>query len=208
MSNKFVSSNIKWLGMAGFFLDDKPSVYIDPYQLAFPSIGDMVLVTHDHPEHCDPNEIKWLRKGSTVIVCPESCGSKFIGDIRVVKPGDVITVKGAKIEVLPAYTTNPRHPAEAGGVGYIITMSDGTRVYHMGDTGLTSTMKEGIADVVLVPISGENTMNAEQAAEAVNLMKPKVAVPMHWLVNKEGKAEAERFVKLCNVNAEIIKVTR
>lgn len=208
MGNKYLSSNVKWLGMAGFFLDDKPSVYIDPYQMAFPSIGDMVLVTHDHPEHCDPNEIKWLRKGSTVIVCPESCAGKFIGDIRVVKPGDIINVKGAKIEVMPAFTTNSRHPAEAGGVGYIITMSDGTRVYHLGDTGLTPAMKEGIADVLLVPISGANTMNAEQAAEVVNLIKPRVAVPMHWPANKEGKTEAEKFVSLCQVNSEIVKITR
>jgi len=208
MGNKYLSNNIKWLGMAGFFLDDKPSVYIDPYQLAFPSIGDMVLVTHNHPEHCDPNEIKWLRKGSTVIVCPESCAGKFIGDIRVVKPGDIINVKGAKIEVMPAFTTNSRHPAEAGGVGYIITMSDGTRVYHLGDTGLTPAMKEGIADVLLVPISGANTMNAEQAAEVVNLIKPRVAVPMHWPANKEGKTEAEKFVSLCQVNSEIVKITR
>jgi len=87
-------------------------------------------------------------------------------------------------------------------------MSDGTRVYHLGDTGLTPAMKEGIADVLLVPISGANTMNAEQAAEVVNLIKPRVAVPMHWPANKEGKTEAEKFVSLCQVNSEIVKITR
>ena len=208
MSNKYVNGNIKWLGMAGFFLDDKPSVYIDPYQIPFPVIGDMVLITHNHPEHCDPNEVKWLRKGSTVIVCPESCAGKFVGDIRVVKPGDTITVKDAKIEVMPAFTNNSRHPIEDGGVGYIITMSDGTRVYHLGDTGLTPAMKEGMADVLLVPISGENTMNAVQAAEVVKLIKPKAAMPMHWPAGNAGRAEAERFVAFCGVPAEIVKITR
>ena len=127
MSNKSLLNKIKWLGHAGFLLDEREGIYIDPYNLGFPNIGDMVLVTHNHPRHCNPDEIKWLRKGSTVIVVPENCADKFQGDIRAVKPGDSITVKGVKIEVMPAYTPdNPRHPVENKGVGYIVTLSDGT----------------------------------------------------------------------------------
>src|SRR4030066_306522 len=126
MTNKGFLKNIRWVGHAGFLLNEKAGIYIDPYNLAFPDIGDMVLVTHDHPRHCVPDEIKWLRKGSTVIVVPKNCADKFEGDIRVVKAGDEITVKGVKIEVMPAYThENPRHPKESGGGGDIITMSDG-----------------------------------------------------------------------------------
>ncbi len=157
MSGFFIRNTIKWTGTAGFFLDDKPSFYVDPYKLAFPTIGDAILLTHDHPLHCDPNEVKWLRKGSTIIVCPETCASKFIGDIRIAKPGDVLNIKGANIKVMPAYTPSGKHEKQAGGVGYIITMSDGLRVYHTGDTSLIPEMAEGIADVVLVPIGGEAT---------------------------------------------------
>lgn len=209
MSNKNLLKNIKWLGHAGFLINEKAGIYIDPYNLGFPDVGDMVLVTHDHARHCVPEEIKWLRKGSTVIVVPEQCADKFQGDIRTVKAGDVITVKGVKIEVLPAYTTaNPRHSKESGGLGYIITMSDGIRVYHTGDTSLIPEMKEGIADIVLIPIGGETSMDAAQAAAAVNKMKPKIAVPMHWLPGKEGQAEAERFCSLCETEAVILKPVR
>jgi L-ascorbate metabolism protein UlaG (beta-lactamase superfamily) len=209
MNNKQLLLNIKWLGHAGFLINEKAGIYIDPYKLGFPDIGDMVLVTHEHDRHCDPSEIKWLRKGSTVIVVPTQCAGKFQGDIRIVKAGDVITVKGINIEVMPAYTiSNPRHAKESGGLGYIITMSDGLRVYHTGDTGLIPEMKEGIADVVLLPIGGENTMDAAQAAAAVDLMKPKVAVPMHWVPGKEGQAEAERFRSLCETEVEFLKLIR
>jgi L-ascorbate metabolism protein UlaG (beta-lactamase superfamily) len=209
MSNKHLLANIKWLGHAGFFISDKAGIYIDPYNLGFPDVGDMVLVTHEHARHCVPDEIKWLRKGSTVIVVPTQCADKFQGDIRTVKAGDMITVKGVKIEVQPAFTpSNPRHQKDSGGLGYIITMSDGIRVYHTGDTGLIPEMKEGIADVVLIPIGGETTMDAVQAAAAVNIMKPKIAVPMHWVSGKDGQAEAERFRSLCETEVEILKPVR
>jgi L-ascorbate metabolism protein UlaG (beta-lactamase superfamily) len=208
MSNKSLLNKIKWLGHAGFLLEEREGIYIDPYDLGFPDIGDMVLVTHDHPRHCLPDEIKWLRKGSTVIVVPEKCANKFQGDIRIVKPGDSITVKGVKIEILPANTVNnPRHPINSG-VGYIITLSDSTRVYHTGDTGMIPEMKEGIADVVLIPIGGETTMNAAQAAAVVNVIKPKIAVPMHWVPDKDGRAEAERFCSLCESEAAIMRLER
>jgi L-ascorbate metabolism protein UlaG (beta-lactamase superfamily) len=206
MSNKSLTKNIKWLGYAGFLLNEKAGIYIDPYKLGFPDVGDMVLVTHEHEKHCDPNEIKWLRKGSTVIVVPAQCAGKFQGDIRTVKAGDVITVKGINIEVMPAYTpANPRHAKENGGVGYIVTMSDGLRVYHTGDTGLIPEMKEGIADVVLIPIGGDDTMDAAQAAAVLDVLKPKVAVPMHYALDKDGKAEAERFQSLCKTEVVILK---
>ena len=208
MTNKGFLKNIRWLGHAGFLLSEKAGIYIDPFNLAFPDIGDMVLVTHDHPRHCAPDEIKWLRKGSTVIVVPEPCAGKFEGDIRIAKAGEELTVKGVKIEVMPAYTTdNPRHPRNCG-VGYIITMSDGLRVYHTGDTGMIPEMKEGIADIVLIPIGGANTMDAAQAAAAVDLMKPKIAVPMHWAPDKAGKAEAEKFRSLCKTETEIMRLQR
>jgi L-ascorbate metabolism protein UlaG (beta-lactamase superfamily) len=209
MTNKGLLMNIRWLGHAGFLLKEKAGIYIDPYNLGFPDIGDMVLVTHNHPRHCVPDEIKWLRKGSTVIVVPEQCADKFEGDVRIVKAGDEISVKGVKIEVIPSYTTeNQRHPRENGGVGFIITLSDGIRVYHTGDTSIIPEMKEGIADVVLIPIGGETGMDATQAATAVNIMKPKIAVPMHWTPDKAGKAEAEIFRSLCEYEVEVLKLLR
>jgi len=202
-------ANIKWLGHAGFLLGEKPCIYIDPYKLAFPDIGDLILITHNHPRHCDPDEVKWLRKGSTIIVVPQSCASQFHGDIRVVSPGDVLQVKGVSIEILPAYSKiNPRHSKETGGVGYIITMPDYLRVYHTGDTSLIPEMIEGMADIVLIPIDKDSCMTVEQAAEAVNIMKPKIAIPMHWQPNKDGMAMAECFCSLCNSQVEILRISK
>ena len=110
---------------------------------------------------------------------------------------------------MPAYTPeNPRHPKESGGVGYIVTMSDGLRVYHSGDTGVIPEMKAGIADVVLIAIGGATSMDAAQAAAAVDVMQPKIAVPMHWAPDKAGKAEAERFCALCKTETALLKLNR
>lgn len=120
MSNFLLRSTIKWFGQASFLVEDQASLYLDPVKIAFPQIGDVILITQNHPLHCDPEEVKWLRKGSTVIVCPEACSARFIGDVRVVKPGDKIIVKGMKVEVLPgsaASRTEPNQAAKLAGVG-------------------------------------------------------------------------------------------
>jgi L-ascorbate metabolism protein UlaG (beta-lactamase superfamily) len=193
-----ISKKIRWLGYAGFLISEKPSIYIDPYKLAFPDIGELILVTNNHECHCSPDEIKWLRKGSTVIVTPENCANLFEGDIRGVIPGDKLNIKGAEIEVIPAYINdNPNHPKENGGVGYVITMKDGTRIYHTGDTEIIPEMYEGMADILLVPVH-KDIMNAEQAAAVVNLIKPQFTIPMHW--DKKVKTEVDevnKFVELC-----------
>ena len=208
MGNFYVRNAIKWFGAASIFLEDTPYFYIAPYKIAYPSIGDAIMITHDHPMHCDPDEIKWLRKGSTIIVCPERCAPKFVGDIRIAKPGDELIIKGALVKVMPAYMPSGCHAKESGGVGYIVTMTDGQRVYQTGDSGLIPEMKEGLADLVLIPIDGEGNMDAAQAAEVINVLKPKVAVPVHYKPDRAGKLAAERFKSLCITEVELLKVIK
>ncbi len=209
MKNKRLIRNIRWLGHAGFFIKETPSVYIDPYNLAFPDISNLILITQDHEQHCSPDDIKWLRKGSTVIVAPEKCAKKFEGDIRSIKAGDVLEIKGAKIKVLPAYNeSDPGFQQESGGVGYHITFPNGLRIYHTGETGLIKEMKHGMADIVLISIGEHATINASQAAEIINRIEPRVAIPMHWEKNQASKEEIDIFKSLCKVDVEILHPKR
>jgi len=197
--------NIRWLGHEGFLINEKPITYINPYKLGFPDIGDLVLITNDQDNHCSPDDIKWIRKGSTIIIGPSECAAKFQGDVRSVKPGDTISAKGASIAILPAFKKGKDNKKEYQGVGFNITFSNGLRVYHTGDTALIPEMQSGMTDILLIPIREDLISLTSEAAEIVNKIKPKIAIPMNWDGKKESISEVEGFVSLCNVNVEILK---
>jgi L-ascorbate metabolism protein UlaG (beta-lactamase superfamily) len=206
VTTRSILQTIRWLGHAGFMIKGKRVVYIDPFQLKFPDIGDLILITHDHHDHCSPDDVKWLRKGSTVIVCPPSCAGQFEGDIRSVTPGDSLSIKGLDIDVVPAYTPDKVfHPRESGGVGYLLTLADGLRIYHAGDSGLIPEMRDIKADVALLPVGGKYTMDAAEAAHAANRIQPFLAIPMHWGSLVGSREDAEHFRELCEVKVRILK---
>mgnify|MGYP000636769137 FL=1 len=207
---------ISWLGHAAFLLKyDGKLIYIDPYKIRSKGSADMVLVTHEHFDHLSPDDLRKIVKHDTDIIAPESCGSQLkglgVGIIKLVKPGDKVRVREIDIETIPAYNLTkfrapgiPYHPKEAGGVGYILTL-DGVRVYHAGDTDFIPEMKELEVDIALVPVSGTYVMTAEEAAEAVNTFKPKVAIPMHYGSIVGSRKDAERFKELAEVEVVILE---
>ena len=91
--------NIRWLGYEGVLVNEKPIIYINPYKLAFPDIGDLILYTDNKPEHCSPDDAKWLRKRLNVIAGPADCAGRFQGDVRPVKAGESVSSQRCEIEV-------------------------------------------------------------------------------------------------------------
>ena len=105
-------------------------------------------------------------------------------------------VQGIKFETIPAYNTNKTfHPKENDWVGYIITL-DGIRYYIAGDTDITEENRKVKCDVAFVPVGGTYTMNYSEAAELVNIIKPKIAVPIHYGSVVGTKQDATNFIKL------------
>jgi L-ascorbate metabolism protein UlaG (beta-lactamase superfamily) len=193
---------ITWLKHDAFLLKGEGVVVaIDPYELrSVPEKADLVLVTHDHFDHCDPNSVRLVAKPDAVIVAPQNAASKLGKNVRVVKAGDVLTEKGVTIKVVPAYNVRPErqkfHPKNYGGVGYLITLA-GKTVYHPGDTDLIPEMDNlGHVDIALLPVSGTYVMDAQEAAEAVKRIKPTHVIPMHYGSIVGGKADAEKFAQL------------
>lgn len=91
-----------------------------------------------------------------------------------------MTVSGIPIEAVPSYNTNKSfHPKENGWLGFIVTL-EGVRIYHAGDTDRIPEMESFQVDIALLPVSGTYVMTAEEAVEAARVMKPKVAIPMHY----------------------------
>jgi len=170
--------------------------------------ADLILVTHDHYDHCSPEDVARISKADTVIVTIAAAAKKLKGDVRVVEPGDSLTVKGIPIEVVPAYNVNKKfHPRDAGHVGFIITV-DGQRIYHTGDTDFIPEMKDLKVDVALLPVSGTYVMTADEAANAAKAINPKVAIPMHYGEIVGSREDAERFRELYEGEVVILPLER
>jgi len=189
-----VVKNITWLGHDGFLIKgDGKAIVIDPFQVKECEPADIILVTHEHYDHCSPEDIKKIRKESTVIVTEADSAKKLSGDVRAVQPGDKLTVSGIPIEAVPAYNKNKNfHPEQNGWLGFIVTV-DGVRIYHAGDTDLIPEMDSFKTDIALLPVSGTYVMTAEEAVEAAKMIKPKIAIPMHYDAIVGSADDARRF---------------
>ncbi|MCX8043874.1 MAG: MBL fold metallo-hydrolase [Desulfobacterota bacterium] len=190
-----ILQKLHWLGHDGFRIDAEKTIYIDPYQIKSTVPADIILVTHDHYDHCSPEDIKKIQRPTTVIVTDKSSAAKLSGDVRIVKPGDITTVQGISIEVVPAYNTNKQfHPKAAGMLGFIVTVQ-GVRIYHAGDSDFTPDMGTIKADIALLPVSGTYVMTAEEAVQAALRIKPRIAVPMHYGAIVGSRKDAQTFAQ-------------
>jgi len=202
-----MKTNIKWLGHASFLFQGSKTIYSDPWDLKSDEPkGDVVLITHAHYDHCVPEDVKKIAKKDTVIIAPPDCEAKLsnIANFKPMRAGDKVQVAGIEIEAVPAYNSNKQfHPKGNGWLGYIFTL-DGERIYQAGDTDLIPEMKNIHADVVLLPVGGTYTMTAKESATAVEWIKPKVAIPMHWGKIVGTNEDAEEFKRLCGCEVKIL----
>ncbi|MBW1988198.1 MAG: MBL fold metallo-hydrolase [Deltaproteobacteria bacterium] len=187
-----VLNNAKWLGHDGFlFSAAGKTVVVDPFKVENGQIADVILVTHEHFDHCSPDDIAKFSGKDTVIVTDADSAKKLSGNVKVVAPGDTVTANGVKVTAVPAYNTDKLfHPKDKGWLGFVFTLS-GVSIYHAGDTDLIPEMADINADIALLPVSGTYVMTAEEAVQAAKRIKPRVAVPMHYgsIVGDEKDAE-------------------
>jgi L-ascorbate metabolism protein UlaG (beta-lactamase superfamily) len=199
---------IDWLGHAGFLIKgSSASVCIDPYQVKYSEHVDVIVCTHDHYDHCSPEDVKKFYGERTVVVCNARTAEKLSGmNVKVVQVGDVLEVSGVRVHAVDAYNLDkPFHP-KGTGIGVLLDL-DGTTIYHAGDTDLIPEMEDlaGKVDVALLPVSGTYVMNAEEAAKAASVINPQVAVPMHYGAGVVGtQKDAERFKELYAGRVEIL----
>jgi len=197
---------LHWLGHASFRLDGPPMVYFDPWRLEGEQPqADLVLVSHEHHDHCSPADVARVSGPETVIVAAAPAAEKLKGDVRAVAPGDRMTVGAAEIEAVPAYNVDKSfHPQEAGHVGFIVAVG-GERLYFAGDTDRIPEMAEIECDVALLPVGGTYTMDAAEAAQAAADIGAQVMVPMHWGEIVGGKEDVARFRELYDGEVVLLK---
>lgn len=201
---------LKWLGHASFLIKNHKIIYIDPFNIKEDSEkADIILITHSHYDHCSVADIKNIIKEGTKIILTADSQSKITRfdtpiDIQIVEPNKELVFGDIKISAVHAYNVDKSfHPKEEGWVGYVIKMND-VLIYHAGDTDFIPEMQKLTGHkqpdkqfIALLPIGGRFTMTAEEAAEAAKLIKPALAIPMHYGGLIGTMEDAEEFVKLC-----------
>jgi L-ascorbate metabolism protein UlaG (beta-lactamase superfamily) len=199
----FSGVKVRWYGHDSFRFDfDDKILYIDPFEVKDADRADIILITHEHYDHCSIADLKKLTKEKTLIFATPDTTSKLSGKVNgghleLVKPGDSFNIEGIKIKAVPAYNLNkPFHPQDNQWVGYVFTIK-GITFYHAGDTDLIPEMSEITCDVAFLPISGTYVMNVEEAVQAAKKIMPKVAIPMHYGKIIGEKSDAAEFAKLC-----------
>jgi L-ascorbate metabolism protein UlaG (beta-lactamase superfamily) len=192
---KDMAKKIKWLGHDSFRIDSEKTIYIDPFQISGGPKADIILITHEHFDHCSPEDVAKVQGEGTVIVTEKDSAKKLHGDIKVVKPGDSLTVDGIRIEAVPSYNRDKDfHPRKNGWLGFIVE-TEGVRIYHAGDTDHIPEMKGFDVDIALIPVSGTYVMTAEQGVKAALDINPRLAIPMHYGAIVGGDQDAAQFKK-------------
>ena len=190
-----IVKTIVWLGHDCFRIDAAKTIYIDPYQISSGSEADLILITHEHFDHCSPDDVAKIQHSGSVIVTEKDSAAKLSGDVRVIKVGESLSVDAVNIEAVAAYNTNKDfHPKSKGWLGFIVEI-EGVKVYHAGDTDFIPEMKDIDVDIALLPVSGTYVMTAEEAVQAALAINPKIAIPMHYGAIVGGDQDPLNFKK-------------
>ena len=171
--------------------------------------ADAIFITHDHYDHYSEEDIDKVVKKGTIIVAPEDLLTKLLkkgferDNMVLVTPNQKYTVKGIEFQTIPAYNVNKQfHPKANEWVGYVLKI-DGVTYYIAGDTDITEENKKVKCDVAFVPVGGTFTMDYKEAAELINEIKPKIAVPTHYGSIVGEKSDGVSFSKLVSPEIEV-----
>ncbi len=163
---------IRWHGHSCFEITNEVTLVTDPHDgksigIHAPNVtGDIVLVSHDHYDH---NSVKSVEKN----------GSKIVTDSR---KRNILNVE---IKGIDTFHDECHGEKRDKNVIYKFTMGDIT-FCHMGDLGHDldhdAVQKIGEVDILFIPVGGTFTIDAEQALNIIEKVKPKIAVPMHYKI--------------------------
>jgi L-ascorbate metabolism protein UlaG (beta-lactamase superfamily) len=151
-----------------------------------------VLVSHLHHDHCDPRSLALLGRHRLLLVpagAEEFFARRGFSDVVALRPGQSHQVGPVEVTATEAEHDGRREPLgpRALALGFVLR-GGGRAVYFAGDTDLFTGMRglAGDLDVALLPVAGwgptlgPGHLDPVRAAEAVALLRPALAVPVHW----------------------------
>lgn len=197
--------NIKILCHSCIRIEDKYVIYFDPFKVNKNyNDADIIFITHRHYDHYSEEDINKVRKKDTIFIAPFDLLNTLLNNdiirenIITVIPNEKYTVEEINFKTIPAYNTNKQfHPRENNWVGYLIELNNIT-YYIAGDTDITEENKKIKCDIAFVPVGGTYTMDFKEAANLINIIKPKIAIPIHYGCIVGNKEDGINFSKLLN----------
>jgi len=197
---------LRWLGHASFRIcDGETAIYVDPWKLKnSPHDATLVLVSHSHYDHYSANDIAGVSNRDTkLIASADVIATEQTGE--VLAPGQTTEFGGVRVIGVPAYNPAKQfHPKANNWLGFIVEVGS-KRIYYAGDTDVTKEMKALTnIDVALLPVGGTYTMNATEAAQAVEKIKPTQAVPYHWGDIVGDRSNAEQFANTAPCEVKVL----
>ena len=198
-----IEDNIKAVKHSCVRIDCGKTIYIDPFMVGdAPHDADLILVTHPHFDHFSVKDIRKVAKQGTIVAGPpllRRAKSLMTGCTFVpLSQGQKTELCGISVEAVPAYNIRPTRPHKRflNWSGYLLDIG-GERVYITGDTDATPESRAVKCDVLMLPVGGSNyTMNAAEAAELANAIRPRTVIPIHYGALLGGREAAERFKAL------------
>jgi L-ascorbate metabolism protein UlaG (beta-lactamase superfamily) len=203
-----MSGAVTWLGHATVVVDlDGQRIVTDPVlrrrvvhlrrdrAAPAPDNADGVLLSHLHYDHLDIPSLKTFARELPVVV-PRG-GARLLrsfAHVREIGPGESVKLGELHIDAVEAEHDGRRHPGGASGpaLGYVLRGS--RSVYFAGDTDLFAGMAAfAPLDVALLPVAGwgkklgPGHLDPERAAAALALLRPRIAVPIHWGTYRAGR---------------------
>ena len=201
--------NIQVLTHSSIKISKNKIIYIDPSNIERNyNDADIIFITHSHYDHYSEKDIEKVRKENTFFIAPEDVKNELLhkgisnDKIISIKPNQTGEILGINFEAIPAYNVNKKfHPKDNNWVGYIIEI-DGERYYIAGDTDINEDNLKVKCDIAFVPVGGTYTMDYKEAAQFVNQIKPKIAIPIHYGSIVGTEQDAEQFISLLDENIE------
>lgn len=201
--------NMTWFGHAAFRFElEGKTLFVDP-MLQNPNSpikpqdinkADLVYVTHDHPDHLgDAIDICKYTGAifAAVYELAEYASEKGVKNVARLNVGGTYSLDDVKLTVVQAV-----HSSTKGTPTGVIIRGENLTIYHAGDTALFGDMKligdSYCIDLACLPIGGTYTMDAAQATEAVEMLKPASVFPMHYATFPPLVKDIKEFKTLLN----------
>lgn len=187
-------------------------LYFDPFNLPNElHDADIIFITHEHYDHFSFKDIDKAANEKTIYAFPVGMKATMLKhdipeeQIYPLVPGQTALIAGLPIQAVAAYNINkPFHPKSNGWLGYVVTV-DNSRIYICGDTDDTPEARAVKCDIVCVPVGGTYTMDAKEAANFVNAIKPRIAVPVHYGTVVGKPADADTFERCVYKNIPVCR---
>ena len=218
---------LTWLGHSTFLLDTPGGkrVIIDPWVMNNPACPveyksldqlDLMLITHGHFDHIGDAVELAKRAQPQVMAIFETylwLTGKGVGNAMGMNKGGSVTAQGLQVRMVDARHSCGIQDGDQivyGGepCGFVLTLEDGLKVYHSGDTCLFGDMnlirEQYAPDLALVRIGDLYTMDPRDAARAVEMLGVKWVVPMHHSTFDGLPGKPEDFVKFVGNKAEVV----